>query len=213
MRALLLLPLLAALLGGCQGFGAGTRVEEVSSGRPLAGTLDKVLLVGITTTPQLQAGMEEAFAREFGRHRRVVVLASQWFPGEKEPLREEVVARVKAEGVTGVLVARLLSYEVGEPEPAAPGFTLKAPARTPGARVGWDQDPWLDPAQAPALPQRKAVVETRLYDVASGRVVWSARSRTVLRSDTGEELAGYVQAIMLELYKSGWLPPFTGLLP
>lgn len=213
MRSLLLVPLLASLLAGCHVLGAGTRIEDVSAGKPVTATLDKVLLVGITTTPRLQADMEQAFARALAPHKRSVVLASQWFPGDKEPLREDVVARVRAEGVTGVLVVRLASYELGEPEPAEPGFSLKAPARTPGARVGWDQDPWLDPAQAPALPQRKAVVETRLYDVASGQVVWSARSRTVLRSDAGEELTGFVDAIVLELRKGGWLPPRQGVLP
>lgn len=207
------LPLLACLLAGCHVLGAGTRIEDVSAGKPVAATLDKVLLVGITTTPRLQADMEQSFARALAPHKRAIVLASQWFPGDKEPLREDVIARVRAEGVTGVLVARLVSYELGEAEPAEPGFSLKAPARSPGSRVGWDQDPWLDPAQAPALPQRKAVVETRLYDVASGQVVWSARSRTVLRSDAGEELAGFVDAIVLELRKGGWLPPLQGSLP
>lgn len=204
-KALLLLPLLAALLGGCQVF-SGTRVDDVVSQKPQPATLQKLLLVGVTITPQVQADMEQAFARHLGKDGRQVVLASQWFPGEKEPLREEVIARVKAEGVTGVLVVRLLSYEVGEAAPAEPGFSLKAPGRVPGARVGWDQDPWLDAPALPALPTRKAVVETRLYDVATGKVVWQARSRTQIKSDAGQELDGFVFAILLELRRSGWLP-------
>lgn len=204
-KTLLLLPLLAALLGGCQVF-SGTRVEEVVSQPPLPATLGKLLLVGITTTPAIQADMEKAFAHELGKQGRQVVLASQWFPGEKEPLREDVVQRVKAEGVTGVLAVRLLSYEVADPQAPVSGFSLHAPARAPGVRVGWEQDPWLDGSQqGMALPQRKAAVETRLYDVATGKVVWEARSRTLLKSDAREELDGFVYAIMMELRKSGWL--------
>ena len=205
-KPLLLLPLLAALLGGCQVF-SGTRVDDVVSGKPAAATLQKVLLVGVSTTPKVQADMEQAFSRQFGKHGRQVVLASQWFPGEKEPLREDVVQRIRAEGVTGVLAVRLLSYEIGEAAPEAPGFSLKAPARVPGARVGWDQEPWLDPSPQAALPQRKALVETRLYDVATGKVVWQAHSRTLLKEDASKELDGFVFAIMMELHRSGWLPP------
>lgn len=206
-KALLLMPLLAALLGGCQVF-SGTRVEDVTSQKPAPATLQKVLLVGVTTTPQVQADMEQAFARQFGKHGRQVVLASQWFPGEKEPMRDEVVQRIRAEGVTGVLAVRLLSYEVGEAGPAEPGFSLKAPARAPGARVGWDQDPWLEAAAPAPVPSRRAEVETRLYDVATGQVVWQARSRTQIRSNAAAELDGFVFAIMSELHRSGWLPPF-----
>lgn len=202
----LLLPLLAALLAGCQVFTAGTRVEEVTSQKPMAATMGKVLLVGVTTSPDVQAGMERAFAAELDKAGKTVVLASQWFPGEKEPLREDVVRRVKAEGVTGVLVVRLLSYEMGEPAAPERAFELKSPARVPGARVGWDQEPWMDTAPPVALPERKALLETRLYDVASGKVVWQARSRTVIRSGAHEELDGFVHAIMLELRRSGWLP-------
>lgn len=204
-KSLLLLPLLAALLGGCQAF-SGTRVESVTSATPAPAPLERLLVVGVTTTPAIQADMEKAFAHEFARHKRQLLLASEWFPGEKEPLREAVVERVKAEGVTGVLAVRLLSYEV-EPAAAEPAFSLKAPERVPGARVGWEQEPWINGPQAPALPQRKALVETRLYDVASGKVVWEVRSRTLLRADTRQELDGFVGAIMRELHKSGWLPP------
>lgn len=208
-KSLLLLPLLAALLGGCQAF-SGTRVESVTGAAPAPASLQRLLVVGLTTTPAIQAGMEQAFAREFGKHKRQPMLASEWFPGEKEPLREAVLQRIKAEGVTGVLAVRLLSYEVEEAA-ADPAFSLKAPQRVPGARVGWEQEPWVNGQQAPALPQRRALVETRLYDVASGKVVWEVRSRTLLRADAQEELDGFVAAIMLELHKSGWLPPLGPL--
>lgn len=205
-KALLLMPLLAALLGGCQAL-SGTRVEAVTSEKPAPATLQKLLLVGVTMTPQVQADMEQAFARRLEKHGHQVVLASQWFPGEKEPLREDVVRRIRAEGVTGVLAVRLLSFEVDDAAPAEPGFSLKAPARAPGARVGWDQDPWIEAAAPAPMPARRAEVETRLYDVATGKVVWQARSRTQIRSDAGKELDGFVNAIMLELHRSGWLPP------
>lgn len=210
-RGLLLLPLLAALLGGCQALSSGTRVERVTGAAATPATLDRLLVVGITTTPRLQADMEAAFARSFARHGRKVELASELYPGEKEPLREQVIQHVRAQGVTGVLVVRLLGVEV-EASPEAPAFSLKAPQRVPGARVGWEQDPWVSEPGLPPLPQRKALVETRLYDVATGQVAWQAESRTVIRAQEGAGVDGFVAAIMVELHKSGWLP-VVGPLP
>jgi hypothetical protein len=208
-QAILLL-WLVALLAGCQLF-SGTRVENVSSQKPLPGTMRKLLVIGVNSTPEIQAEMERDFARSLAGKDRQVVLASQWFPGAKPPSREEVSGKVEAEGVTGVLVVRLLDYEVtGEKEPA-PAFSLYTPGRVPGARVGWQQEPWMtgfedqQGREVPALLERKALVETNLYDVASRQMVWQAHTRTILRSDNGEEMKGFVFTIVNELRKSGWL--------
>lgn len=193
--------LLVLLLGGCQ-LSTGTRVEEVSSRPASAAPLKKLLLVGLTATPELQSAMEQAFARRLAGPGRELVLASQWFPGQKLPLREEVLSRLRAEGVTGVLAVRLLGYEVEGGTEGGARFSLRAPPRVPGARVGWEQEPGGgEPAPAPG---RWAEVETRLYDVASGSVLWQARSRSPLHGDTARELDGFVAAIVAELHRSGW---------
>jgi hypothetical protein len=205
MRRIVGLCCIAVLLGGCQMF-SGTRMEEVSIRQAAPAVLNRVLLVGITTTPQAQADMEQAFAREFTQRKREVLLAGRLFPGDRQPLRDEVMQRLKSDGVTGVLVVRLLSYERGVEGAPAPGFSLRAPARDPGTRVGWEQDPWLATAPAGGAElAAKAIVETRLYDVASGEVVWQARSRTLVRSDSRKELDGFVSAIISELRKGGWI--------
>jgi hypothetical protein len=206
MRSLRLsLCLITLLLAGCHTV-SGTRMEEVTSRKAVPAALTKVLLVGITTTPQVQAEMEQAFAREFVARKREVLLASRQFPGDRQPLREEVLQKVKAEGATAVLVVRLLNFEVGADAAPESGFALHAPARDPGTRVGWQQDAWL--AGAPAggeARQSRAIVETRLYDTANGEVIWQGRSRTLTRRDRQAELDGFVSAIMRELHRGGWL--------
>ncbi len=205
--------LMAALLGGCQLF-SGTQVEEVNSQPPAAATLSRVLVLGVDTTPEIQKSMEDAFSRRLGGKGRVVLRASDWFPGEKQPSREQLVARVKEEGVTGVLVTRLLNYEVSALREKFPefSFSLDTPSRTPGERVGWDQDPWVAGferaqrlrSEAPVV-ERKAVVETRLYDTTTGRVMWEARSRTLMTDEANPDFDGFAAAIMAQLRKSGWL--------
>lgn len=208
----LLLPVLAALvLAGCQVF-SGTRIDSVTSQKPEAATMRKVLVLGVNTTPEVQRAMEEAFSRRLQAPGRDVVLASSWFPGEKQPGRDVVKARALAEGVTGVLVTRLLDYEEAPVEEKTRDFTLFTPPRVPGARVGWAEDPWVAGAAGSgqqhgddAVVERRAIVETRLYDTATGEVMWEAQSRTLLQRDAARNFDGFVSAIVTQLRKNGWL--------
>lgn len=203
-------PLLAVLLAAC----SSTQVQEVSSEKPEAATLNKVLVVGINATPEIQRAMEEAFSKRLTSSKRIVVLASDWFPGEKQPTREQIAARAKTEGITGVLVTRLINYEVTDVKENYPefSFSLSAPSRTPDSRVGWETDPWVQGfnnaqeirAAAP-LVERRAVVETRLYDAVNGHVMWEARTKTLLERDASRNFDGFVSAIMAQLRKSGWV--------
>jgi hypothetical protein len=212
-RLLALIPvsLLLGMLTGCQLFSS-TQIESVSSSRPEAAVMKKVLVLGINTTPEIQKAMEQAFSQRLSVTGNVVVLSSDWFPGEHQPGREQIAARCKAEGVTGVLVTRLINYEVSAVQEKFPEFSLYTPARIPGERVGWQHDSWVagfESAQqiratAPLL-ERKAIVQTRLYNAATDAVVWEADSKIFLERDAGKNFDSFVSAIMTQLKKSGWL--------
>ncbi|MDQ8038340.1 MAG: hypothetical protein REI12_13020 [Pedobacter sp.] len=209
-RLLLSISLLALFLAGC----SSTQVEQVTSEKPEAAALQKVLVVGVNTTPEIQKVMEEAFSKRLSSSKRTVVLASDWFPGEKQPSRDQVAARAKTEGVTGVLVTRLINYEVTDVQENYPEFYfgLYTPGRTPDARVGWETDPWVrgfnnaqEIRENAPLVERKAVVETRLYNAVTGEVMWEAKTKTLLERDASRNFDGFVSAIMAQLRKSGWL--------
>jgi hypothetical protein len=206
-RFVILLPLLAVLTA-C----SSTKMYDVSSQKADVATMKKILVLGVNTTPEIQKAMETAFSKSLAGKDREVVLTSDWFPGDKQATREQIAARVKAEGVTGVLVTRLMNYEVTAVQENYPEFSLYSPTRTPGTRVGWEQDPWVagfENAQqirenAP-LVERKAVVETRLYDAATGQVVWEAHSKTQLDRDAKRNFDGFISTIIVQLKKNGWL--------
>jgi hypothetical protein len=209
-RVWMLFPLLAVFLAAC----SSTQVQDVVSEKPEAATLSKVLVIGINTTPEIQRAMEQAFSKRLAGSKRTVVLASDWFPGEKQPTREQIATRAKTEGITGVLVTRLINYEVTDVKENYPefSFSLSAPSRTPASRVGWEADPWVqgfnnaqEIRENAPLVERKAVVETRLYNVADGHVMWEARTKTLLERDAARNFDGFVTAIMAQLRKSGWI--------
>lgn len=204
--------LLGLLLLGLSACQHGTRIAEVSSEKPEAALLKHLLVVGVDITADTQKAMEVAFSRRLAGKERRIVRASAWFPEEGQPSRQQVAERAKAEGVTGVLVTRLLSYNVDDAaQPPAFSFSLALPPRTMGERSPWAQDPWINgqlpaPGKETALATRKAYVETRLYDAVTGQVMWEARSYTVMTDEERPDFDGFAAAIATQLRHSGWLP-------
>lgn len=193
-------------LTACQ---SGTYINEVSSEKPEVALLKRVLVVGVDISPDAQKAMEQAFASRLAGKGREVVLASSWYP-EQRPTREQVAERAAAEGVSSVLVTRLLNFEVEDnaSQPPAFSFSLALPPRNPGGS-GWEQDAWVagqlpSAKNEPAL-MRKAQVETRLYDALSGQVMWEARSRTVMAETEAPDFDGFAAAIVAQLRRNGWI--------
>lgn len=184
--------LVVLMLGGCQLFSS-THVEKVTSRKPLEATMSKVLVVGVDATPQVQKAMEEALSRRLAGKGRVVVRAG-------EPPRI-AIARVQAEGVTGVLVTRLLDYEGGAVKSFYPSLYLTTP------RDYWERREAQRLQGDAARMKRKAEVgmETSLRDVSSGQVRWQARVRTQITNEDEPNFDDFAATIVRELRKSGWL--------
>lgn len=208
-RVVMMMVLSGGLLGVLVACQSQTRIDEVSSQAPEAASLKRVLVVGIDITPQVQQAMERAFSQSLRGKERTIFLASQWYPAQT-PSRELVAERVKAEAITGVLVTRLLAYDTKiESESPAFSFSLALPQTAPGERLG-SGSPWLEgygsAASAASMPlMHKAIVETKLYDAATGKVLWQARSRTVMTEGESPDFEGFAAAITRQLKKSGWL--------
>lgn len=210
-RAAGVLVALTLSLGGCQLMTSSTRVESVQSEKPSAATLQKVLVFGINVSDESRLPLEHAFAKALVAPGRTLVLSSDWYPDGKLPTREVIAERVRAEGVTGILVSRLMDYSETAVETDAGEQVLFTPPRNPGTRVGWFDDSWMISMdglnrrdQAPLL-ERKAIVETKLYDAATGQAVWTARTRTLLQENPQRDADGFVQVIVRKLRESGWL--------
>lgn len=209
MRLLFFIPMLALLLASCQMF-SGVRVSDVVSQAPEAAVLRKVLVLGLDATPNSQRVMEQAFSRKLAGSGREVVLASVWFSGEKHLPPEKIIARARAEGMTGMLVMQLLNYETPATREKSPAFSLYTPSRALGDRVGWEQSPGVGEAVSQgrenALPtEPAAIVESRLLDVATGRVVWEAHARMRLEREEAGNYDRFAAAVVEALKKSGWL--------
>lgn len=208
MRAVAAL-LLGCLLSGCQ-LVSSTRLEVESAPLGRQEAAGRLLVVGPTTNPELQLVIEKTFARRLQRGHELS-LASISLSGERQPLSDQVITRLKGEGITHVLSVQLLHVETSRKEEKSAGFSLFTPERVPGARVGWQQESWEAGAQAqllaggPVVLIRKALLDVQLYDVATARSVWQARAHTLLKGEDGEEFEDFASTTIRALRKDGWL--------
>ncbi len=135
-RAAGLLVVAALSLGGCHLMTSSTRVESVQSEKPSAVTLQKVLVFGINVSDESRLPLERAFAKALAAPGRTLVQSSDWYPDGKLPTREVIAARVQAEGVTGVLVTRLMDYAETTLDTDGSEQVLFIPPQTSSKRSG-----------------------------------------------------------------------------
>jgi hypothetical protein len=195
-----LVSLLAVLLlSGCQLFSAA-RFDEVA-GQPDAATLRKVLLAGVAM-PEFRQETEQELQRRLQGEGHELILSGQWWPDAEPPAQARMLQRADAEGATGVLVISLQGYADSGSDTGASGFSLYTPSRSPGTRVGWEQEGGM--RDASVLVGSRALLEARLYDVKTGEAVWQARSAVLLGKDEAAGFRRFAAAVAAELRRSGW---------
>lgn len=190
-RRVLLLALLGAPL--VRTHAAGIRVVHSDvSASARAGTLRKILVLGLGTRQDLRQLFEDAVAQEL-RGLGVGVDASHTrLPAGVAQLRDAVTRIVKAEGYDGVLVARLIGTE----RAAAAGSPAQGERYAPTLASNLAQ---LETSSAGAQDGLVAVTETSLYRVADGARVWSAVTDVQDPKDVAQTTRDYATVIVAEL--------------
>jgi hypothetical protein len=190
--ALVLAAALAA--AGC----ATTRI--VSTWRdPALGPVQfrKVVGVALSGDTTLRRLAEDAFVRAVGPD--VAIAGYGVLPDEEMRDRDRARARVEAAGADGAVVYRLAGVETRE---------RWVPPTTYGhawGYWGWAAPMVYEPGYL--TTDRYVQVETAVYDVASARLVWAARSETLNPKDAHDVIDEVVQASVAAMREAKLLPP------
>lgn len=171
---LLALATVAMVVGGC----ASTELTSVWSDGEYNGSLERVLVVAIVKEPRHRRILEDAFipglesAGIFGK-------ASYTVEGlGEDPDAEEIKAILPGEGIHGVLAVRLLGVE--KETVYHPPTVEMVPYRYYDGFTGYYRTVY-EQVHRPGYYSNHTIVslESNLYDVASEKLLWSARSRTI----------------------------------
>ena len=172
-------------------------------------TVKKVLVFGISTNPSLRRTYEDSFSVELEKLGYKTVSGYLWAPDAANVDREAIVAKIKAEGVTHVLVTRLVRAKDVE--------TYHAPT-TVGVAYGYGPayyGSWSSyygvgygAVVEPGYTTVDTVVtlETNFYDATKEKeaLVWSGESATWTdQAQTGSKVNSVVSALVYEMRAKG----------
>ena len=186
-----------ALFSACasDGNGAGGGAEVVDrwqQATPPPQPYRTVFVLGVAESDDLRRLFEDEFVRQL-QAAGVRGIPSYGAVPQREMTRDEVVQAVRASGADGVVVTRLLKREQRH----------KATFSPDGYSTHYSNASRSVASPVPPVVHRTEVVtlETRLFDAASERMVWTASTELFDPRKTQSEVARLVRAIVKDLQK------------
>lgn len=155
------------------------------------GSLKKVLVVGIFYSSEERSFFEDELGRQM-KARNVNVISSYTIFGEDNmPDKKDLAIAVKSQNVDSVLVGRMIKViDLG---------TYSEPAIT---RVDTDDlfGYYLACCQLPVSSGRDIVIETKIFEAAHDKLIWSAISNTLLDGSFEKAVESLISVITKDLY-------------
>ena len=194
--------------------GACSTTTEVDSGwvnsqQPPQG-YRHLFVLSLTTRHDIGKTVEQSLSSKLGERGIKVttarsVLSSDDLSGEA--LRERVTAAVMESGADGVLVAAYLKTDVRE-EYVPPKIDQILIPDTPlfmgySTYIGYHYDTVFTPGYYQA--HKEYFIQSSLYDVQAGKMVWQAQSRTLNPPNVDTGINSFSRSLVRELRRAGAL--------
>lgn len=195
--AALLICAVATLGSACASDGSGSGggaevVDRWQHATPPPQPYKTVFVLGVAESDDLRRLFEDEFVRQLQATGARGIPSYGVIP-QREVTRDEVVQAVRASGADGVVVTRLLKREQRH----------KASFSPDGYSTHYSNASRSLASPVPPVVTRAEVVtlETRLFDAASERMVWTASTELFDPRKTQSEVARLVRALVKDLQK------------
>jgi len=165
----------------------------------------KVLVIAMFKNQTIRRLVEDEFRNHLKYRETDAAVGYDVFPGSELPTREAVAEQVKARGFDALLLTRLVDTRTETR--TIPGSTAYAPAPYGMPMRGYYGSGYST-VYSPAyqVEDRFATVESRLYDVATEKLIWTATSDTWLSEGEQKLAKTYVEVMMESLRKQKLFP-------
>jgi len=176
-------------------------------------TVKKVLVLGVSNTDSLRRTYEDDFAAELSKLGYLAVASYNWAPDASHLDEGALAARIKAEGVTNVLVTRLVGKKevttITAPTYAGVGYAPYGPRYYGGWGSYYSVGYTTMVSPGYAITNDVVTLETNFYDASKGTdaLLWSGQTETTLSpSDAaGSKIASVIQAVVYNMRAKGVL--------
>ena len=165
------------------------------------GPMERVLVVGMCTDPATRELFESVFALEVLKNKVAAVTGYETFPSNLCPSVDAVKEKCRELNVDSVLIVRAISQEEAAVYQPPPTFeTVLEPVPFDG---------YLTKSTAMGIQtgsykrQMMIRLQTRVYDAASQRQIWSAKTNMINPESTYDLVEEYSEKIIQALKKDG----------
>jgi hypothetical protein len=201
-KFLYLLPA-AALLAAC----SSTTLSGSWKDPDYRGQIRKVYIVGVAKQEITRRIFEDSFGRELSALGVTGIASYRDLPADELDRKEAIVAQLQRNGADAILMARMIGIRTEQvTNPGYVSGSYFAPA--PYYRE-WDSfyERRFDAVYQPATVSeyQVAAIEANLYDVKTGKLIWSAQLETVVDSDMDKLFGDFVKIVIRDLQNQGLL--------
>lgn len=155
----------------------------------------KIIVMGISNNPATRNTFEDGFVKEL-KERGIAAVASYTIIHVEELRERELVAlKMKKVGADAVLAARPVDKKTVQTYVPGQVYSVPVPYRSWG--------PYYQAVYSPGyvVEDEYVYLETNLYDLTSEKLVWTARSETLLSGSRRELIDSVIKVIVEELIK------------
>ncbi len=197
-RCIILL-VLAAVLAGC---GSRSKLVRSWHAQQAVGPVQDVLVVGISTNEAAVRLWERIFVQEFAS-RGVRAWSAIKFTGFiPEPKKEALQAAIKKSGAKCVLITHIV--DKSSTTYTRPGYVRFVPSGFYRSLYGYYGHAYRAVHLPPQDVTRTTVIlETNLYDAASGKLLWTAQTSTRDPKLLKTDFANMVRLLLDDLQGKG----------
>jgi len=196
-----------AVAAGVAALGAGCASTKVSDSwtepnlKPAP--VGKIAVVGLTDDAVVKRLFEDTFAARLRERGNDATASYSFIQTGPNTNPDSLAATLRTAGYAAALTARSLGSEMTETVTPGRGYYI------PDTYYGWGSYYMMSYTTMGSggyyERSEKVVIEANLFDLASERLIWAARSKTTKQAKLKESVADYNGVIVSELAKSGWI--------
>ena len=194
---------LFALTAGLLFFSAcaSTSVKSVWKDPQYTAKLDKLLVIGVAKDEGIRRTFEDRMVSLLSQKGVEATPSYRVIPADEIKDKAAVEAKIRESGSAAVLVTRVVDVRK-EKQFIPPSYAYAPPRHYYG---GWhDYYTWAYPATPGYTVEYETLaLETNVYDVASGKLVWSARSDAYAEEGVGKLIESHTGDMIARLVSSG----------
>jgi hypothetical protein len=189
---------LAAWGGGCS--SGGTQVSSWKDPNVQPAPFKRIAVVGLSGDDVTRHLFEDTFSEELKRRGNDAVPGYTFLPKDAETNPDSALAVIKSKGFDAVLTARSMGVKTEETMVQGAGYYVPD-----SGYYGWEGY-YSGAVGSTSYYNRTEVVaiETHLYQTATAKLVWGARSSTNYEGKLTEAMDDYSKSVVRDMANSGF---------